>query len=121
MDGPGPERDRGRLPLDPTSMKRFLVILFSALPMLLVLGCGEPQPDAAIEKSRLESAMRSQEIFRQAGGNWDSMSEADRTEFVAAFNGNEADARRSWDLMRSKSPGAATGSGSAPGASAGPR
>ncbi|MFN3729522.1 MAG: hypothetical protein ACK4XJ_07405 [Fimbriimonadaceae bacterium] len=67
-------------------------------------GCGDVGPqklDADYMKSGEEVGKLRRDIFVRSSGNWDQMSSTDRAEYLASFDGNEENARRFWDLMKS--------------------
>lgn len=80
--------------------------LFLLVCCLLAIGCGsQPEPDAKVEANRVESAKRMRESFDKVGGNYEQLTEAEKSEFVKLFGGKEEDARRAWDMMKSQNQG----------------
>ncbi len=89
-----------------------LLSLVVLLPLVLA-GCGSGAgPDPKVESARVNAAQQTRAMFDKSGGNFDSLSPDDKAATLKMFDGKEADARRSWDMMRSRGV-PPTGGGSA--------
>lgn len=87
-------------------MNRILLI-----PIILgvLIGCqSQPEPDTKVEATRLAAAQSMRKIFDNAHGDYNSLSPNDKTELLKQFNGNEANAQKAWEMMKSGGAGSST-------------
>lgn len=80
------------------------------LGTLLAGGCGDGgAPDPNQQAQSVKNAQNLRSYFDKAGGNYESLSEADRAAYVE-LSGGEAKAKQNWELMKN-GPGAIDRSG----------
>jgi hypothetical protein len=85
-------------------MKQFLLPLI----VIFAIGCGEPAPDAKVETERLDSAKQMRTLFDGAGGDYNRLSATDKAAYIKSFGGNEENAKRMWETMKSRGYGGGT-------------
>ena len=88
----------------------FVIVAAAALGSLLVAGCGSGAgPDPKQQEKSVENAQNLRSYFDKVGGEYDSLTEADKAAYIR-LSGDEEKARRNWDLMKN-GPGAVDRSG----------
>lgn len=88
---------------------KYLSIL--AVLAVCLVGCqSQPEPDTKVETSRLEAAREMRQIYTKVNGDYNALTPADKETLLKQFNGNEADAKKSWDFMAGRSASPAAGS-----------
>jgi hypothetical protein len=69
-------------------------------------GCGDSgAPDPVVESKRVEDLTAMRGLYNKVNGNYDKLSEADKTEFVRLCRGDDALAKTTWDAMKYGSSG----------------
>lgn len=75
-------------------------VVIAAVLSILMIGCGEPEGRSAEETAKkLEYVQELRSYFDKANGNWDSLTETDKADFVK-LSGSEEQAKKNWDGMK---------------------
>lgn len=85
---------------------KYITFALTCLTLAVFLsGCGDKGgPDPTVQAKSVENAKNLRSYFDKAGGNYDSLSAADKEAFVKASGGQEK-ATQNWNLM-ANGPGA---------------
>lgn len=87
-----------------------VLLLALTLTMFVAAGCsGSNEPDPQLEAKREAAAKNVRDIYDRAGGNWDALTAADKASLLKEFDNKEENAKRMWDLIKSKSGPARSG------------
>ncbi|MEZ0324913.1 MAG: hypothetical protein ACAH95_03335 [Fimbriimonas sp.] len=84
-------------------MKIATLLLATSCLAIVGAGCNDAGPQKLDEnymKNGAQIGAERREIMLRTSGDFDSMAAADKKKFLDSFNGNEAEARKNWDMMK---------------------
>lgn len=80
------------------------------LGTLVLAGCADSatgKVDEDYMKNAEATGKARREVFVKTGGDYDKLDAADKAAYLKTFNGDEANAKRFWDLMKNPPSSAA--------------
>jgi len=88
--------------------------VLATMGVFVSAGCNSApdKPESIASEARVQEIVEMRKIFDKAGGNWDSLTEADKAEYIR-LAGDEAQAKTMWTTM-STPMGSEPNTGAAP-------